>query len=169
VGDFVELDNGMQGFVADIGWRSTLVRELANNTIVVPNAKLAEMIVRNYGLPDPEMGVVVTVPAAYEADLDRVERVTLEVARDVLRTVEAGVAGFEPFVRFAAYGDSAVQMNVILRARTSTDRYLLTSEFLRRLHARYRSEGISIPFPQRVVHTLGGPARPAGVAARDDG
>ena len=38
VGDYVRLDSGQEGFVADFGWRSTRLRMLANNLVVVPNA-----------------------------------------------------------------------------------------------------------------------------------
>jgi small-conductance mechanosensitive channel len=169
VGDYVELDNGMQGFVEDVGWRATQIRELANNRVVVPNAKLAEIVLRNYSLPGLEMGVVVPVGVAYGADLGRVEQVTLEVARGVQRETEGAVPEFEPFVRFAGFGDSAIQMNVILRARTVTDRFLVISEFVRRLHIRYHTEGIEIPFPQRVVRTIVEPggAAPAEAAEAD--
>jgi len=57
VGDFVEIESGAQGFVLDIGWRATKVRELSNNVIVVPNARLAEMLVKNFSLPEPEQSV----------------------------------------------------------------------------------------------------------------
>src|SRR6185503_15507020 len=44
IGDFIELENGTQGFVTDIGWLATKLREGANNQVIVPNARLVEMI-----------------------------------------------------------------------------------------------------------------------------
>ncbi len=164
IGDLVELDNGMQGVVEDIGWRSTQLRELSNNLVVVPNAKLAEMTVRNYTLPSPEIGFGVPVTIGWRADPALVERVTLEEAQAVMRATEGAVPGFAPLVRYGAYTDTGVQLNVILRARSMPDRFLLTSELLRRLHLRYRLEGIEVPTPQRV--TLAAAADPP---ARRDG
>ncbi len=152
VGDFVELEGGERGFIVDIGWRSTTVRELSNNVIVVPNARLAEMIVKNYSLPETEQAVVVNVGVSYGSDLAQVERVTCEVAREVLGMTAGAVSGFEPFIRYNAFGDSAIGFSVILRGQTFTDRYLLTHEFLKRLKERYDHEQIEIPFPQRVLH-----------------
>ena len=43
--------------MTDIGWRSTSVRALANNLIIVPNCKLAQAIVTNYYLPEKRLGV----------------------------------------------------------------------------------------------------------------
>lgn len=152
VGDFVELEGGVQGFVADIGWRATQVRELSNNVIVVPNAKLAEMVLKNYALPEPEQSVVIQVGVSYGSDLARVQRVTCEVARRVLAEVEGGVGTFEPFIRYHTFGDSAIGFSVILRVKQFTDRYLVTHEFLLRLKERFDHEGIEIPFPQSVLH-----------------
>jgi small-conductance mechanosensitive channel len=158
VGDYVELETGQQGYVVDIGWRSTQIRELPNNLIVVPNARVAEIIVKNYALPVAEQSVLVQVGVSYGSDLEQVERVTIEVAREVQRTVPGAEEGFEPFVRYHTFGDSSINFSVILRVKEFTDRYLVTHEFVKRLHRRYAVEGIEIPFPQRVVHLAGAPA-----------
>jgi small-conductance mechanosensitive channel len=152
VGDFVELETGQQGYIADIGWRSTQIRELPNNLVVVPNSRLAEIIVKNYALPETEQAALVKVGVAYGSDLDTVERVTVETARDVQRTVTGADPMFEPFIRFNTFGESSIDLTVILRVRTFVDRYLVIHEFVKRLQRSYDRAGIEIPFPQRVVH-----------------
>jgi small-conductance mechanosensitive channel len=159
VGDYVELETGQQGYVVDIGWRSTQIRELPNNVVVVPNARVAEIIVKNYALPVTEQSALVQVGVSYASDLEKVERVTIEVAREVQRTVAGAQPDFEPFIRFHTFGDSSIGFSVILRVKEFTDRYLVTHEFVKRLHARYAAEGIEIPFPQRVVHLAEAPGR----------
>lgn len=152
VGDFVELEAGQQGYVTDIGWRSTQIRELSNNLVVVPNSRLAEVIVRNYSLPEGEQAALVQVGVAYGSDLEEVERVTVEAARETQRTVPGAVVDFEPFIRYHTFADSSIGFTVILRVREFVDRYLVMHEFIKRLHRRYAEAGIQIPFPQRVVH-----------------
>jgi small-conductance mechanosensitive channel len=152
VGDFVQIESGAKGFVEDIGWRATRVRELPDNMIEVPNARVAEMIVTNYTLPTPEQAVVIQVGVAYGSDLEHVERVTCDVARQVLRGVDGGVAGFEPFIRYHTFGDSSIGFSVILRVKTYVDRYLVTHGFIKQLYAAFARERIEIPFPQRVLH-----------------
>jgi small-conductance mechanosensitive channel len=159
VGDYVELETGQQGYVTDIGWRSTQIRELPNNISVVPNARIAEIIVKNYALPQTEQSALVQVGVSYASDLEQVERVTVEVAREVQRTVPGALPTFEPFIRYHTFGDSSIGFSVILRVNEFTDRYLVTHEFVKRLHRRFAAEGIEIPFPQRVVHLAGTPAR----------
>jgi small-conductance mechanosensitive channel len=151
LGDFVSLEDGSEGYVIDISWRNTSIRQLTNSVIVVPNAKLASAMVTNYYQPERETSVLVDVGVAYESDLDHVEGVTLEVAREVLTEVPGGVPTFRPLVRYNKLGEYAVEFTVVLRAGETTDRFLLIHEFIKRLHSRYRHEGITVPFPVRDV------------------
>jgi small-conductance mechanosensitive channel len=155
VGDYVRLESGEEGYVDDIQWRNTTIRALPNNAIIVPNSKLAEAIVTNYHRPDRELAVLVDCGVAYDSDLEKVERVTVEVASDVLTTVPGGVPGFEPFIRYNAFGPSSINFTVILRGAEFTDKFLVTHEFIKRLQRRYATEGIEIPFPIRTVHLRG--------------
>ena len=156
IGDFIELENGTQGFVIDIGWRATRLREGNNNLVIVPNARLVEMISKNYSLPEPEQTVALTVGVARGSDLEKVERVALEVARAVRDASPEGVKGFEPLVRFHTFGPSSVDLNVVLRVTQFPDRGVLLSELVKRLKAKFEQEGIEIPFPQQVVHQARG-------------
>jgi small-conductance mechanosensitive channel len=151
VGDYVKLDSGEEGYVLDFGWRSTRLRMLANNLVVVPNAKLAQAIVVNHHLPSEELAVLVGVGVDYASDLEHVERVAMEVGREVMGEVKGGVAEFQPFIRYHTFGESSIDFTVILRAKEFTDQYLVKHEFVKRLHRRFDEEGIAIPFPIRTI------------------
>jgi small-conductance mechanosensitive channel len=168
VGDYVKLDTGQEGEVVDFSWRSTRLRMLANNLIVVPNAKLAHAIVINHNLPSQDMAVLVNVGVDYASDLRHVERVVMAVGREVMADVPGGVPEFEPFLRYHTFGESSIDFTVILRARQFVDQYLVKHEFVKRLHTRFNDERIVIPFPIRaVVQRIDAPAageRAAGAA-----
>ena len=150
-GDFVRLASGEEGYVEDITWRYTTIRRLPNDLVIVPNAELASGVTSNFSLPENEQAVLVEVAVSYDADLEHVEHVTVEVAREVQHDVAGGVPEFAPLVRFHSFGESGVGFTVMLRARHYTDQYLLTHEFVKRLHHRYRVEQITIPSPHRTV------------------
>ena len=152
LGNYIRLDGGEEGYVTDITWRNTMIRSLPNNMVLIPNSKLAGAIVTNYYLPATEMSVLVQVGVSYDSDLEKVEQVTIEVAQKLLQEVAGGVADFEPFIRFHTFADFSINFSVILRGQEYTDQYLLKHEFVKRLHQRYRQEGIEIPFPIRTVH-----------------
>ncbi|MGR3810193.1 mechanosensitive ion channel family protein [Jiulongibacter sp. NS-SX5] len=151
-GDYVKLDNGDEGFVEDISWRNTTVRALGNHIIIVPNSTMAGSIVKNFILPDSQNSVLVPVGVAYDSDLKEVERITIEVGREIQQSVEGAVPDHEPFIRYNEFGDSSINFNIILRAGDFVSQYLMKHEFIKALHARYEKEGIEIPFPIRTVH-----------------
>lgn len=145
IGHYIKLSSGEEGYLVDIDWRASRLRQLSNNTVLVPNAKLSQSIVTNYHAPDHELAVLVEASVDYDSDLARVEAVTTEVAREVMRTVQGGVPGFEPFVRFHTFGDPGIRFSVILRGQEFVDQYLIKHEFVKRLHKRFMAEGITIP------------------------
>ncbi|MFH1774572.1 MAG: mechanosensitive ion channel family protein [Methanobacteriota archaeon] len=152
IGDYIELDSGDKGYVEDIGWRSTRIKTLPNNIIVIPNSKLVQSRIINYYLPVEEMSVVMQCGVGYASDLEKVERVTIEVAREIQKTVPGAVKNFEPFIRYHTFGDSNINFSIILRVEKFVDQYLLGHEFIKKLHKRYREEGIEISFPARILY-----------------
>ena len=157
VGNYVKLESGEEGYVSQIGWRNTRIRMLPNNTIIIPNSRVVNSQIINYYRPQKEMAARVQVGVSYDSDLDHVERVTVEVAREVLRDTPGGVKEFEPFIRYHTFDDFSINFTVILRVQEYVDRYLVTHEFIKRLHKRYNQEGIEIPFPIRTLQFKGQP------------
>jgi len=151
-GDYIKLESGEEGYVVDITWRNTTIRMLANNIVIVPNSKLASIIITNFCLLEKAMSLLIQVGVSYDSDLKKVERVTIDVAREVMETVAGGVTEFEPFIRYHTFDDSSINFTVILRAREFVNQYLVKHEFVKRLHERYKKEGIEIPFPIRTVY-----------------
>ena len=124
---------------------------LPNNMVLIPNNKLGQSTIINYYLPDRELIVTVDLGVDYVSDLAHVERVTTDVAREVMRTVPGGVPSFEPLVRYHSFGEYGINFTVVLRAREVADQFLIKHELVKRLHVRYRQEGITIPSPVRAV------------------
>lgn len=152
VGDYIKLSSGEEGNVIDISWRNTTIQGLANTVIIVPNQKIASSIVTNYFMPDKEISVLVGAGVSYDSDLENVERITIGVAREVLQNIEGGMPDFAPLVRFHTFGESSINFDVVLRVKEFVNQYQVKHEFIKRLHLRYRQEGIDIPFPIRTVH-----------------
>jgi small-conductance mechanosensitive channel len=151
VGHYIRLETGEEGYVTRIGWRSTTIRALPNNIIIIPNSKLMDTIITNYYLPERELSILIQVGVHYNSDLEHVERVTCQVAKEVLQEVEGGKKDFDPFIRYHTFGDSSINFTVILRAQEFVNGYLIKHEFVKRLHERFKQEGIVIPFPIRTL------------------
>jgi small-conductance mechanosensitive channel len=152
VGDYVKIADSVEGYVVDVGWRSTRVRMLQNNVVIVPNKKVAESIITNYDLPESRMALLVPVGVAYGNDPDHVERVLADEAVRAAGEVPGLLAEPAPFVRFIpGFGDWALQFTLICQVATFVDQYTVQHELRKRILRRLRAEGIEIPFPVRTV------------------
>jgi small-conductance mechanosensitive channel len=153
VGDYVKLEGGQEGYVTDITWRSTTIRMPANNLIVVPNTKIAQAIVTNYYLPQKDLAFAVEMSVHYNSDLPKVEKVVVETAGEVMKEIDGGVPEFEPAVAFHTFAESGVNFSVILKAKEFSNQGKLKHEFIKKIHARFKKEGITIPYPIRTIIT----------------
>ncbi|KNB50693.1 mechanosensitive ion channel family protein [Streptomyces caatingaensis] len=150
-GDYIRLSSGEEGYVVDINWRNTVVEQLSNNLVIIPNAKLAGTNMTNFNRPEQKLSVTVQVGVAYDSDLEHVERVTTDVADEVMQQVSGADPEHEPAVRFHTFGDHRIGFTVILGVGEFSDKYRIKHEFIKRLHRRYAAEGIRIPVPARTV------------------
>ena len=152
-GDYVALSTGEEGAVTDIQARNTTIRTFPErNRVLVPNSILASTVVTNYSLPHRRLFITLPIGVAYDSDLEKVEAVTVDVARTVLSEVEGGLTDEEPFVRFEEFSDFSINFLLRVPVRTFTDQFLVRHELVKRIHKRYGAEGIEIPFPIRTVH-----------------
>ncbi|RJP73079.1 MAG: mechanosensitive ion channel family protein [Candidatus Zixiibacteriota bacterium] len=157
VGDYVKLDSGEEGFVTDITWRTTTIRALANNAILVPNNKLSQAIITNYYLPETRMSLLINVGVSYDSDPEQIEKILVEETLATADLVPGLLKEPAPFVRFIpGFGDSSLDFTLICQVREFTDQYLSQHEIRKRIFKRFKAEGIEIPFPQRTLHLPGG-------------
>jgi small-conductance mechanosensitive channel len=153
VGDFIKLETGQEGYVEDITWRTTRVRMLPNNMVVIPNSKLAQSVVTNYYLPEKRMSLLVPVGVSYDCDPDRVEEMLVDVAVKAVGELPGLMGDPAPFVRFIpGFGNSSLDFTLICQVDEFVDQYLVQHELRKRIFRRFRDEGVEIPFPQRTVH-----------------
>jgi len=155
-GEYIKLSSGEEGYVEDINWRNTTIRALPNNRVIVPNSTLSASTITNYYQPGRQMSVVVPLRVGYECDLSYVEQVTVEVANGVMSEVEGGVPESEPTIRYNNFGEYSIDFSVIMYVEEVVQQYLILHEFIKRVHARYREEGIRIPFPTTTLHVPDG-------------
>lgn len=153
IGDFVKLESGQEGYVEDITWRTTRVRMLPNNMVIIPNSKLAKSIVTNYYLPEKRLSLLIPVSVSYSCDPAMVEQVLVDEAKKAVGNIPGLLGEPEPFVRFMpGFGESSLDFTLICQVGEFVDQYLAQHELRKQIFARFRAEGIEIPFPQRTVH-----------------
>jgi small-conductance mechanosensitive channel len=155
VGDYVKLGDGIEGYVVDVGWRSTRLRMLANSVIIVPNHKVAQSIITNYDMPESRVAVAIRVSVNYAADPDHVERVLTEEAMKAVPDLHGLLAQPAPAARLTGFGEHAMEFTLGLHVATFVDQFDVQHHVRKRVLARLRAEGIEIPYPVHNVYLRG--------------
>jgi small-conductance mechanosensitive channel len=152
VGDYVKVGEGVEGFVIDVGWRSTRLRGLANNVVVLPNQAVARATITNYNLPEPRMALGVKVSVDHSADPDRVEALLIDEVKRAVGQVPGLLGDPEPEVRLIpGFGEYSLDFTVGFHVAKFVDQYFVQHELRKRIVRRLRVEGVTIPVPVRAV------------------
>lgn len=153
VGDYIKIGSGEEGFVTDIGWRTTRIRQLANNIVIIPNSKLAQSVIINHNMPENRLSVLIKIGVSYSSDPEKVERVLTEEAMRAVGEVKGLMGDPAPFVRFIpGFGDSSLDFTLICQGEEYVDQYIIQHEMRKRIFKRFQQEGIEFPFPTRTVY-----------------
>ncbi|WP_456432511.1 mechanosensitive ion channel family protein [Thermosulfuriphilus sp.] len=152
IGDYIILDSGERGEVVDIGIRSTKIKTRDDVLITIPNSIMANSKIINESAPVPRFRLRVPVGVAYGTDLDLVEQVLLEVARQHPRVVEEP----SPRVRLRSFGESSIDLELLCWVEEPALKGLARHELIKAIDRAFSRAGITIPFPQRDVHLFWG-------------
>ena len=126
LGDYVKLGTGEEGYVVQMGWRSTRIRTLSNNIVVIPNSKLATATITNYSLPEPQMSLGIQVRVSYGSDPEQVERILVEVATKAAKEINVLQQDPPPSVQFLpGFGESSLNFTLNCRVKSYADQYLV--------------------------------------------
>lgn len=149
VGDYVRLSaENVEGQVLDVGWRSTRIRMLQNNVVVVPNKRVAESVITNFDLDETRMGVSIRVAVGYDADPDQLERALVEEAKAAVGQVPGLLGEPPPVVRLIpGFGDYSLDFTLTCQTRRFMDQFIVQHELRKRILKRLRAEGIAMPMP----------------------
>ena len=139
--------------MTDIAWRNTTIKGLSNNLIIIPNSRLAQAIVTNYHLPEKRISLSIPVSVACDCDPDRIEKILLEEAVKGTREISGLLGEPVPVVRFIpGFGPSSLDFTLTCQVSEFVDQYPVQHELRKRILARFRREGIEMPFPTRTVY-----------------
>jgi small-conductance mechanosensitive channel len=150
VGDRIEV-GAVAGTVTEIRARSTTVLTNDNIAIIIPNSKILNENVVNWSYTGDSIRFRIPVGVAFDSDVRLVERLLIEVAKDNTDVLISP----KPTVRFSAFGDSALEFQLLAWTTTHTHRRgLLVSTLNFAIFEKFAAHGVRIPFPQRDVHLL---------------
>ncbi|MBM4368349.1 MAG: mechanosensitive ion channel family protein [Deltaproteobacteria bacterium] len=152
IGHFVKLEGGEEGWVQDIGWRTTRILTLNEHTVVVPNSKIAGSTIVNMALPDPVVRAEILLGLAYGTDLPRAIALLQDELEVASRELPQLVPDPRPDVLFDGFGDWSLNLVLRFHLKQVALERVAASLVRARVYERVRREGLEIPFPVQVVH-----------------
>jgi small-conductance mechanosensitive channel len=156
VGDFVDLQSGVMGKVAEINMRYTRIITNDAVDIIVPNSEFINGRVVNWTYGDKLRRVQIPFGVAYGIDKEAVRTAGLAAARSVEFTVEDEIHKAD--VWLVNFGDSSLDFQLIVwigEAGVSSPGRV-NAAYLWAIETELRKANIEIPFPQRDLHMRSG-------------
>lgn len=147
LGDFIET-NDKQGYVTEISLRNVAIRQTNNEYVVIPNSTFINSLFTNYSLTDRSR-VDVSCGVGYEDDLEKVEKMVLELINENFPTVENEEIDFF----FTEFGDSSINFVTRFWINSIRPKPKLAAQHkaIMLIKKKFDAEGINIPFPIRTL------------------
>jgi small-conductance mechanosensitive channel len=153
IGDLVTVDN-KYGEVSQINTRYTLLKALDGTESIVPNEMLISQTVVNHSLSKPNVRISLPVQVSYNTDLEQAQALMLEAAHSQSRVILDEPDNL-PRVFLKEFADNGVQLELAVWIRDASEgQNNLRSDINWAIWRRFKSAGIEIPFPQRVIHLV---------------
>ena len=147
IGDRIQLAGGQVGDVLDIGLRSTKIKTLDNQQLIIPNSDLCNTILTNQAFPDARAKGRINVGVAYGSDVERVKQLLMATALEV----EAVLQDPAPEAYFVSFGDSALSMALFFWVDEYANLFAVTDRINTQIIRCFRENNIEIPYPTRTV------------------
>jgi len=150
VGDYVQLQTGVDGKVKKISIRATVVRTFEGEDVIVPNSEFVSSRVNTWSYSDNWRRLKVPFGVSYDADPDEVVRLAEEAAREVSITRED--ADHPVRVLFEGFGNNSLDFSIRPWCWMNKGYAGMLSEYYFVLFRKLKAAGIEIPFPQADLH-----------------
>jgi len=147
LGDRIQLVGGQMGDVQDIGLRSTRIKTLDNQLLIIPNSDLCNNLLTNQAFPDLRAKGKVSIGVAYGSDVDKVKQLLMATALEIGEVLRDP----PPEAFFTSFGDSALQMTLFFWVEEYTGLVPAIDRINSLIITRFNEHGIGIPFPTRAV------------------
>jgi small-conductance mechanosensitive channel len=138
------------GWVNKIGVRAVSVITRDGKEHLIPNENLMTQEVENWSYSDRNVRVRIPVGVGYDCDLTLAQSLMRQAALDCQRVLREP----EPNVWLIGFGDSRVDHEILVWISDPQGGVSnVKSDVLNRLWHLFKDNGITIPYPQRVIHT----------------
>jgi len=152
INDRIEV-NGLDGFVTEIGIRSTRLRTLGGRMIVIPNSKVANNAITNIS-SEPSRKVALELGLTYDTPPEK-----MELAMELLKKIgeeQHSIIEEETLISFNKFGDFSLGILFIYFIRKESDILGTMSTMNMAILKRFNENGLDFAFPSQTIYTKEG-------------
>ncbi|HKR81649.1 MAG TPA: mechanosensitive ion channel family protein [Candidatus Saccharimonadales bacterium] len=152
VGDVITVSGAggtVSGAVESVTIRITRLRDLDGALHIIRNGDISIATNLSFGFSN----VDVDLRVGYDANIDKVTTIVNRVGDEMAAEPEWQERIIEPiqFLRVDSFGQSSVHIKALGKVRPG-DQWDVAGEFRKRIISSFKTAGIEIPLPQRVIH-----------------
>ncbi len=161
-GDILQIGVDQRGVVEDITLRHTVIRNLLNQRIIVPNSVISDATVINFTIVDTKAMRQLDFFVAYNTDISKAKSIIRQVIEAHPKCIdnrnEEQIAAEAPIVdvRVVALGEYAVHLKANVWGMTFGETWDILTDTNESVLKLFAQEGIEIPYPHRVVISANG-------------
>ncbi len=148
VGDRIRLDEKNDGFIREIGMRSTRMETLDGTMVIVPNSKMASTILENVS-NEQARKIKQTISVTYDtsnAKLEKAKKIITEIIRKNVDTKD------ESLVSFFDFSNSSLDILVIYWIKNFDNILGAKDSVNMEIKKQFEKEKIEFAYPTQVVY-----------------
>ena len=160
VGDWIVLNDGIEGRVGETNWRATHLLNASNDLVVLPNSNLAKAQLTNLSSPNRSHGVKVRVRVAPTMAPSGIS----EIMRTVLLSSNSIMSTPAPAVEIKSLDAQAIEFELSFRVKDFSTGATARHEVFDLIYRHARAAGLTLAQPKEAVTVFASPA-PAPAAS----
>lgn len=159
VGDKIEILNtspAIIGYVTSIGIRTTRIKTVEGNLVVLPNNVLLNKDIINYTAEYPELNIRLPICISYESDIDKAKGIMIKASKETKGVKKRGYLTFgpyafplEPIVLISGFGENGLDLTLSVWLGDPHAPRFRASEIYEKIYKEFQKNNIVIPYPRR--------------------
>ena len=156
VGDLIEIATN-RGIVEDITLRHTIIRNVENRRLIIPNSVISNETIINSNITDIKICNILEIGISYDSDVETAFRIIKEQELAHPNCIdnrnEEQRINCDPIIttRLIGYGDSSVNLRAYIWSNDSLNGFIMKCDLYKSIKEEFDNNNIEIPFPHRTI------------------
>lgn len=156
VGDLVEITE-KRGIVEDITLRHTVIKNVENKRLIIPNSTISNDTIINANIKDLKICNLLELGISYDSNIKLaisiIQKEALKHPNCIDNRTDEQKSNEDPvvIVRVLGFGESSINLRAYIWSRDSASGFIMKSDLFESVKEEFDKNNIEIPFPYRTI------------------